>query len=61
MNIEVEKIKLNIRKLETAKAESEFKILEKLADIERVKENIKDQEKAIQKKQEELEQLEGSL
>lgn len=59
MNIELEKIKLNIRKMETAKAESEFKILEKLADIERIKKQIEDQEKAIENKKLELEEMQG--
>ena len=44
MNLELERKKLELRKVETAKMEMEFKILERLSDIERIRENINNQE-----------------
>jgi len=39
---------LELKKVETAKAEMEFKILEREADIARTRENIKNQEARIE-------------
>lgn len=58
MNLEAEKKKLELKKVETAKAEMEYKILERLADIERIKHNIANQEQAILNIKEELKDME---
>jgi len=47
-NLEKARKGLELRKVETAKAEMEFKILEREADIERLRENIKNQESRIE-------------
>ena len=47
-SLEIERKKLELRKVETARAEMEFKILEKLSDIERIKEQIKLQDSGIE-------------
>lgn len=44
MDLEKEKKKLERKRVEMAKDEMEYKILERMADIERLKENIKIQE-----------------
>lgn len=59
MNIELERKKLEIKKVETAKAEMEFKILERIADIERLKENITNQERAVSRLALEIKSMEG--
>lgn len=59
MNLELEKKKLDLKKLETSRAEFEYKILERLADVERIKSNIAKQDEAIQKIKEELNIMEG--
>lgn len=59
MNLEVAKKKLDINKMETALHEYEYKILERMADIERIKRNIETQHKAIAKAVDELTQLES--
>lgn len=48
MNLELKKKELELKKVETAKAELEFKILEKLADIERIKDQILQQDSTIE-------------
>ena len=48
MNLELEKKKLDLKKLETSKLELEYKILERLADIDRIKSSVKKQELAIE-------------
>lgn len=48
MNLELERKKLDFKKVETAKMEMEFKILERMADIERIKEQIVLQESALE-------------
>lgn len=60
MNLELEKKKLDLKKLETSKLEFEYKILERLADVERIKESIAKQEEAIQKIQDEIANMEGN-
>lgn len=57
MNLELEKKKLDLRKLETGKYEQEYKILEKLADIDRIKENIIKQDIAIEKTKNDIAEL----
>ncbi len=47
-NLEKARKGLELKKVETAKAEMEFKILEREADIERLRENIKNQEARIE-------------
>lgn len=51
--LELEEKKLAIMKLELSKADQSFKIKKLLAEIERVKENIAGQDKAIAKIKEE--------
>lgn len=60
MNLELEKKKLDLKKLETSKLEFEYKVLERLSDIERIKESIAKQEEAIQKIQDEIANMEGN-
>lgn len=57
-NLALEKKKLDLRKIETSKLEFEYKILERLADIDRIKESIKQQEIAIDKIKNEIEEME---
>jgi len=54
MNLEFEKKKLDLKKLETSKLELEYKILERLADIDRIKTSVEKQELAIQEIQKQL-------
>jgi len=54
MNLALEKKKLEIKKVETAMLEMEYKVLERLADIERLKENINNQQKTIDRLKEEI-------
>ncbi len=58
MNIELEKKKLERRKVETAKYEMEFKILERMADIERIKENMKRQDERMKTLDQEIKEME---
>ena len=60
MNLELEKKKLELKKVETSKAEFEYKILERLQDIERLKDNVANQDKAAHKIREEIKQMEDS-
>ena len=59
MNLALEKKKLEIKKVETAMLEMEYKVLERLADIERLRENINNQENRIQAIEEEIKSTEG--
>lgn len=59
MNLELEKKKLELRKVETAMYEMEYKILERMADIDRIKDNIENQKSTIDKLKEEISNLEG--
>ena len=58
MNLEMEKKKLEKLKVEAAKAEMEYKILERLEDIERLKKNINVQEEAIKRIVDEMSSME---
>lgn len=58
-NLALEKKKLDLRKIETSKLEFEYKILERLADIDRIKESIKQQEQAIENIKKEIEAMES--
>lgn len=57
MNLELEKKKLEMRKVEVAKEEMLYKILEREADIERIKENIRVQDNRLAQIKEEIENL----
>ena len=46
-------------KINTGKAEMEFKILERLEDIKRLEENIKNQDNAVKEINEQINQLKG--
>ena len=59
MNLEVAKKRLDIKKLYTSIDEYEYKILEKMADIERVKGNIEKAKEAIEKYEQELKDMEA--
>lgn len=59
MNLELEKKKLDLKKLETSKLELEYKILERLADIDRIKTNVEKQEEQIIQIKENIKQLES--
>jgi len=58
MNLELEKKRLDLQKLETSKLEFEYKVLERLADIDRIKKSIQKQDDAIQKIKEQIKQME---
>lgn len=58
-NLALEKKKLDLRKIETSKLEFEYKILERLADIDRIKKSIEEQNKAIEKIKNEIEAMES--
>lgn len=60
MNLELEKKKLDLRKLETSKAEFEYKVLERLADVERIKDSIAKQDEAIEKIKTEIHNMEDN-
>ena len=60
MTIEIKRKKLEVIRLDASKAELEFNIEERLADIERLKTNIALNEKAREKACIELERLEGA-
>lgn len=57
MKLKMMKAEVELGRLEQAKREMEFKILERLEDIERIKENIEIQVKAIEEKKQELDCL----
>jgi len=59
MNLELAKKKLDLKKMETSLDEYEYKVLERLADIERIKGNIEIQKKAIEKVKLEISDMEG--
>ena len=58
MNLELEKKKLELRKVETAMHENHFKILERKADIKRLEHNIEKQEETLNNLKEEISSLE---
>lgn len=59
MNLELEKKRLEYKKVEVAKDEMEYKVLEREMDILRIKENIKIQESRMFEIKEEIKQLQG--
>lgn len=59
MNLELERKKLDLKKLETTKLEFEYKVLERLADIDRIKISIEKQDDAISKIREEIKTMES--
>lgn len=59
MNLEIEKKKLDLKKLETAKLELEYKILERKADIDRIQSNIDKQDIAINSLIEQIKNMES--
>ena len=60
INLELAKKKLDLKKLETSLDEYEYKILEKQADIERIKGNMGKAEEAIEKYKQEIIDMEAS-
>lgn len=54
MDIELARKKLELKKVETALAEMEFKKLERLADIERIERNMENQKQRIEELKNEL-------
>lgn len=60
MNLELAKKRLDLKKMETSLQEYEYKVLERMADIERIKGNIDVQEKAIEKVKQEIVDMEAS-
>ena len=59
MNLEVKKKELELSKVSCAKEEMEFKILEREADIARLKQNIENQDRRIAEIKEEIASLQG--
>lgn len=59
MNLEVKKKELELSKVDCAKQEMEFKILEREADIARLRENIENQNRRINEIKEEIKELQG--
>lgn len=54
INLELEKKKLELKRVIYMKEELEFKVLERVAEIERIKENIKIQESKMAELEAEL-------
>jgi SMC interacting uncharacterized protein involved in chromosome segregation len=59
MEIEIARKKLELKRVELAKDDMEFTILERMADIERLKKNIQTQETRIKELQEQISKMEG--
>lgn len=59
MNLELEKKKLELIKVQTALAELEYRVLERVAEIERIRQNIATQNEAIDKLNETIKSMEG--
>ena len=57
--LEVKKLELQKMKIATGKAEMELKILERMEDIDRLKENVKNQEKALEDIEKQITNLKG--
>lgn len=57
MSLERAKKELEIKKVQVAKDEMEFKILERMEDIKRLKENMENQSNRIEQLNKELEDL----
>ena len=57
MSLERAKKELEIKKVQVAKDEMEFKILERMEDIKRLKENMENQSNRIEQLNKELEEL----
>lgn len=57
MSLEKAKKELEIKKVQVAKDEMEFKILERMEDIKRLKENMENQSNRIEQLNKELEEL----
>ena len=58
--MEIKKIRVGIKKAESAKEELEFKVLERKADIERMEEHILLQDEIIEAKKNELKEMEAN-
>lgn len=58
MSLDLKKTKLDLLKCQTAKAELEYKIEERLADIDRMKDHIKLQEKRMEELKKQVQILE---
>lgn len=59
MNIELERKKLELDRVSMAKREMEFVILERLADIDRLKAQIEKQDLRVLELKEHIKQIEG--
>ena len=59
INLNLERKKLELKKIETALAEMEFKKLERMKEIERIDENIKKQRLTISNIREDIKELEN--
>jgi len=59
MNLELERKKLEIKKVTMAKCEMEFKILERQADIERLKLEMENQDKRVLELEEIIKEMEN--
>lgn len=59
MNLDLEKKKLEYKKVEMAKFEMEFKKLERLEDIKRIEDNINNQIERMKDLKEQINTMEG--
>ena len=57
MNLEKARKELELKKVETALAEMEFKKLERYSDIERIERNIENQKQRIEELKNELKEI----
>lgn len=57
MNLKLSKKQLDLQKLETSKLELEYKILERMADVERIQETINKQNEHIEILKKEIREL----
>lgn len=59
INIELERKKLEMKRVEVAQADMEFTILERMADIERLEKNIENQKARVKELAQQIKDMEG--
>ena len=59
INIELERKKLELKRVEVAQADMEFTILERMADIQRLEKNIEKQKERVRELAHQIKEMEG--